>query len=210
MHVWLYHFTWDQWAFHVNPCKPISYPFFFFLIICKSLLKERWARWIIILTSCWKSRGKIILIENQRHIGINSKSSSFMSYFIARSPNPSKINRNKKKQKKKRCNAKMLSMVVWMDQEGRNFGSTRASKQSFASPSTITWLHLSYFASSIAQKIVSNSAWIGDVNLITLAHILIGMPRWSLAITTMEAWDLVTGASTLILSHPRGGRGPFL
>ena len=182
----------------------LSLFFFFFLIICNSLLKERWARWIIILTSCWKSRGKIILIENKRHIGINSKSSSFMSYFIARSPNPSK-----KKKKKKRCKAKMLSMVVWMDQEGRNFGSTRGSKQSFASPSTITWLHLSYFASSIAQKIVSNSAWIGDVNLITLAHILIGMPRWSLAITTMEAWDLVTGASTLILSHPapRGAGG---
>ena len=88
---------------------------------------------------------------------------------------------------------------------GGLLGVLMALKQILASPSKVTWLHFSTFASWIAQSNASVSAWRGDVFFVNLAQILIGTPWWSRATTAIAAWELEMAASTLILMHPKGG-----
>ena len=84
-------------------------------------------------------------------------------------------------------------------------GLLMASMQILASPSKITWLHLSILANCIAQSRASVSACSSEDFLVALTQILTGTLRWFLVITVIVAEEFDVAASTLILIVPKGG-----
>ena len=123
-----------------------------------------------------------------------------VSYTIA---GPTNV--KKKKEVKQSLRVLMLQIGMINIQGKELLGLLMASMQILASPSKITWLHLSILANCIAHSKASVSTCSGEDFLVVLAQILTGTPRWSLAIIAIAIEEFDVVASMLILIIPKGG-----